>query len=100
MVNKLREALDKQGVSTSVGIDPSLGANSALPQSGPDAVHGRQDHHSFDSFLKSIARTNSILEARRLKNDINMQIRKTKAAVGESNDGFLLAYLAHSHRHF
>jgi sorting nexin-25 len=44
----------------------------------------RTDTRHFESFLRSIDRTSSLLDARRLKNDILGEIRRTRAMLGQS----------------
>ncbi|EPQ26901.1 uncharacterized protein PFL1_05536 [Pseudozyma flocculosa PF-1] len=77
LVSKLREALDKQ--------DAGGSSSSAVQNLGidlwPQAKARKRDQKSFEAFMQSIAETTSILEARRTKNDIAMQIRKTKASL-------------------
>ena len=41
-------------------------------------INSRTGIRHFESFLKSISRTDSLLDARRLKNDITNEIRKTR----------------------
>ncbi|SPO26362.1 uncharacterized protein UTRI_03951 [Ustilago trichophora] len=90
LVGKLRDALDKQeSLSTSkpgrtrtvpfVDID----AKNLLPWM-QDAK--KPDQKSFDAFLRSIRHTTSLLEVRRTKNDIAVQIRKTKTNLERLSD--------------
>ncbi|KAN0065083.1 tRNA (guanine-N(7)-)-methyltransferase (tRNA(m7G46)-methyltransferase) [Thecaphora frezii] len=72
LVNKLREALDKQDAGSSA---PTAAGNDLWPH----PRDRKRDQRSFEAFMQSIAGLKSILEARRTKNDIAMQIRKTKA---------------------
>lgn len=42
----------------------------------------RTDMRQFESFLRSISRTSSLLDARRLKNDVIGEIRRTRQLLG------------------
>ena len=42
----------------------------------------RTDLRQFESFLRSINRTSSLLDARRLKNDVVGEIRRTRQLLG------------------
>ncbi|KAI0033978.1 PhoX domain-containing protein [Vararia minispora EC-137] len=44
----------------------------------PETITVRTDPRQFESFLRSISRTSSLLDARRLKNDIMGEIRRTR----------------------
>ena len=90
LVGKLRDALDKQESLSSakpgrtrtvpfVDID----AKNLLPWS-QDAK--KPDQKSFDAFLRSIKHATSLLEVRRTKNDIAVQIRKTKTNLERQSD--------------
>lgn len=90
LVGKLRDALDKQeSLSTAktgrtrtvpfVDID----AKNLLPWSQETK---KPDQKSFEAFLRSIRHTTSLLEVRRIKNDIAVQIRKTKANLERLSD--------------
>ncbi len=90
LVGKLREALDKQdatsasqpGRSRSVPF-VDIDAKTLLPWT-QDAK--KPDQKSFDAFLKSIKSASSLLEVRRTKNDIAVQIRKTKFNLERASD--------------
>lgn len=47
-----------------------------------DRITMRTDARHFESFLRSISRCSSLLDARRLKNDIMGEIRRTRALLG------------------
>lgn len=49
-----------------------------------EAINVRTDPRHFESFLRSINRCSSLLDARRLKNDIMGEIRRTRKLLGES----------------
>ncbi len=104
LVSKLRDALDKQ--------DSTLGTKASRTRNVPfvdiDAKNllswtqdaKKPDQKSFDAFLRSIRHATSLLEVRRTKNDIAVQIRKTKANLerlsdtsGDSSRAKLQSYL-------
>ncbi|PWN49696.1 hypothetical protein IE53DRAFT_131244 [Violaceomyces palustris] len=80
LVSKLREALDKQEETPRPAPDDS-GGGSSPASSWLHARKRRADQRSFEAFLDFIGSTTSILEARRTKNDIAIQIRKTKSLI-------------------
>lgn len=47
-----------------------------------DRITIRTDARQFESFLRSINRCSSLLDARRLKNDVMGEIRRTRALLG------------------
>lgn len=49
-----------------------------------DVITIRTDVHQFESFLRSINRCSSLLDARRLKNDVMGEIRRTRLLLGMS----------------
>ncbi|EST05067.1 Phox homologous domain protein [Kalmanozyma brasiliensis GHG001] len=82
LVSKLRDALDKQETLSSIKTGKSravpfidIEAKNLLPWSQETK---KPDQKSFDAFLRSIKHATSLLEVRRTKNDIAVQIRKTK----------------------
>ncbi|PWZ00131.1 hypothetical protein BCV70DRAFT_200292 [Testicularia cyperi] len=105
LVGKLREALDKQDPNSLLSSSPKrspaktsaaaaafaagatkldLANNFRLHWPGQDSK--RPDQRSFEAFLKGIRETTSLLEARRNKADVAMQIRKTKTALERLSD--------------
>ena len=46
-------------------------------------INLRTDPRRFESFLRSISRCDSLLDARRLKNDIVGEVRRTRALLGK-----------------
>ncbi|KAJ1018956.1 hypothetical protein NDA16_004759 [Ustilago loliicola] len=90
LVSKLRDALDKQ--ETLSGAKP--GRTRTVPFVDIDAKNllpwaqdtKKPDQKSFDAFLRSIRHATSLLEVRRTKNDIAVQIRKTKTNLERSSD--------------
>ncbi|KAJ1600318.1 hypothetical protein NDA14_006081 [Ustilago hordei] len=90
LVSRLRDALDRQeSLSTAkprqaasvpfVDID----AKNLLPWTHATK---KPDQKSFDAFLRSIRHATSLLEVRRTKNDIAVQIRKTKTNLERLSD--------------
>jgi sorting nexin-25 len=60
--------------------------STAMPSSGPtETITIRTDARQFESFLRSINRCSSLLDARRLKNDIMGEIRRTRVLLGACN---------------
>ncbi|SNX85052.1 uncharacterized protein MEPE_03761 [Melanopsichium pennsylvanicum] len=90
LVGKLRDALDKQetlssgksGRSRSV---PFVDTDPKIPMPWTQDVK-RPDQKSFEAFLRSIRHATSLLEVRRTKNDIAVQIRKTKTNLERLSD--------------
>ncbi|KAG8818694.1 Intermediate filament protein, partial [Serendipita sp. 399] len=69
LISKVRSILD----------DESMGSRSIVPgPSNAENINSRTGIRHFESFLKSINHTDSLLDARRLKNDIANEIRKTR----------------------
>jgi sorting nexin-25 len=81
LVSKLREALDKQGSLSSTSKAAGL-ATSSSPTFRKKKVDPSSEA-SYDSFIDSIGQSKSILDARRTRNGLLLQIRKTKAALAE-----------------
>lgn len=52
------------------------------PQSTTEKITMRTDPKQFESFLRSISRCSSLLDARRLRNDIMGEIRRTRTLLG------------------
>lgn len=91
LVNRLREALDKEAGTASVSR-PSASTTTTTPHSffrGPlkrNVSSGGKGSQSFDNFLEQVSSYSSILEARRTRNDLMQQIRKTKADLLQSQE--------------
>ena len=51
------------------------------PGGSSDYITPRTGNRQFESFLRSIARCDSLLEARRLKNDVVAEIRRTRTLI-------------------
>ncbi|KAG9125011.1 Intermediate filament protein [Ceratobasidium sp. 392] len=81
LVSKIRHMLENQLPKSS----PSSRTTSALPSSlkgsrgsKTEDINSRTDPKRFAIFLQSISRCDSLLDARRLKNDIVSEIRRTR----------------------
>ncbi|PFH52254.1 hypothetical protein AMATHDRAFT_140583 [Amanita thiersii Skay4041] len=72
LISKVRSVLESQS--------PYSQQSSAVPSSmtTTDTITIRTDSRQFESFLRSINRCTSLLDARRLKNDIVGEIRRTR----------------------
>ncbi|KAI0322993.1 PXA domain-containing protein [Amylostereum chailletii] len=71
LISKVRNILEAQ--------IPQPEHRIASPKSSvPETITVRTDARHFESFLRSISRTSSLLDARRLKNDIVGEIRRTR----------------------
>ncbi|KZV88000.1 hypothetical protein EXIGLDRAFT_651692 [Exidia glandulosa HHB12029] len=65
-----------------------LVAESTAPNGAQiERISVRTDAVHFDAFLRSIRRSNSLLDARRLKNDIAGEIRKTRLLLANNDKG-------------
>ncbi|KIY73598.1 PhoX domain-containing protein [Cylindrobasidium torrendii FP15055 ss-10] len=75
LITKVRNVLEAQQPSKS-----QHRMSTAIPSSGPsnDLITIRTDVRQFESFLRSISRFSSLLDARRLKNDVFREIRRTR----------------------
>ncbi|TFK56618.1 PhoX domain-containing protein [Heliocybe sulcata] len=71
LVSKVRNVLEAQAPRKS----PRMPSNTILPA---ETISIRTDPRGFESFLKSINRCSSLLDARRLKSDILREIRRTR----------------------
>jgi sorting nexin-25 len=85
-VTKVRHMLENQvprsGPSTRAST--SLPSNLSAPRgSKSENINSRTDAKRFAVFLQSISRCESLLDARRLKNDIMSEIRRTRDLLGE-----------------
>lgn len=63
----------------------------AAPATSPtsERITTRTDIRQFDSFLRSINHCSSLLDARRLKNDIEGEIRRTRVLLGRYEENYL-----------
>ncbi|KAI6047889.1 PhoX domain-containing protein [Pisolithus marmoratus] len=71
LVSKVRNVLEAQSSWRHRSTPSKL-------TSGGDTITVRTDNRQFQSFLRSINRCSSLLDARRLKNDIMVEIRRTR----------------------
>ncbi|CEL56796.1 Sorting nexin-12 OS=Schizosaccharomyces pombe (strain 972 / ATCC 24843) GN=snx12 PE=3 SV=1 [Rhizoctonia solani AG-1 IB] len=81
LVTKVRHMLEKQVPKSgpSRRTSPSVpGALSAPRGSKSENINWRTDAKRFEMFLQSIKKCESLLDARRLKNDIMNEIRRTR----------------------
>ena len=90
LVSRLRDALDRQETLSTAkpgqaGTVPlvDIDAKNLLPWT---QATKKPDQKSFDAFLRSIRNATSLLEVRRTKNDIAVQIRKTKTNLERLSD--------------
>ena len=76
LISKVRRILETQG--------PQSHSRRVHPTGAPrsEDINLRTDPRRFESFLRSISRCDSLLDARRLKNDIVGEIRRTRTLLG------------------
>ncbi|KAI9512877.1 PhoX domain-containing protein [Russula earlei] len=74
LISKVRNVLEAQLPNAKSGLKAQRGTGSVA-----EAITLRTDQRQFDSFLRSIDHMSSLLDARRLKNDIMGEIRRTRA---------------------
>ncbi|KAJ8474803.1 hypothetical protein ONZ45_g15827 [Pleurotus djamor] len=77
LITKIRNVLEAQS--------PQPQAHVSAPQiaATTETITIRTDVRQFESFLRSINRCSSLLDARRLKNDIMGEIRRTRVLLGD-----------------
>ncbi|CAL1694469.1 unnamed protein product [Somion occarium] len=73
LISKVRNVLEAQ-----IPLPQSRVVGVAVPTSTDNTITIRTDPRQFESFLRSINRCSSLLDARRLKNDIMGEIRRTR----------------------
>lgn len=79
LITKVRNVLEAQSPR------PQQRFSSAPPSAVPtETITIRTDVRKFESFLRSINRCSSLLDARRLKNDVMGEIRRTRMLLGEA----------------
>ncbi|KAJ8084518.1 tRNA (guanine-N(7)-)-methyltransferase (tRNA(m7G46)-methyltransferase) [Marasmius tenuissimus] len=74
LITKVRNVLEAQSPRANR-------LSTSLPSSGPgttETITIHTDIRQFESFLRSIGRCSSLLDARRLKNDVSGEIRRTR----------------------
>ncbi|TBU49259.1 PhoX domain-containing protein [Dichomitus squalens] len=77
LISKVRNILEAQ-------IPRPQAPLSDAPQSTTEKITIRTDPKHFESFLRSISRTSSLLDARRLRNDIMGEIRRTRTLLANN----------------
>ena len=77
LISKVRNVLEAQSPRRHHRITSTI-------TPGGDAITIRTDVRQFESFLRSINRCSSLLDARRLKNDVMGEIRRTRLLLGTS----------------
>ncbi|KAH8099766.1 PXA domain-containing protein [Cristinia sonorae] len=85
LISKVRHVLETQ-----IPRPISRISQDTVAPSGPETITIRTDPRQFESFLRSISRCSSLLDARRLKNDIMGEIRRTRALLANhENDDWI-----------
>ncbi|KDQ15633.1 hypothetical protein BOTBODRAFT_31525 [Botryobasidium botryosum FD-172 SS1] len=75
MISKVRHILEAQSPVAAVPVSVAA----ARSNHRNEKITSRTAAHHFESFLRSIGRCESLLDARRLKNDVMVEIRRTRA---------------------
>ena|ERR1700728_2762607 len=76
LITKVRNVLEAQSPRSQYRLSTPMAAMPA------ETITIRTDIRQFESFLRSINRCSSLLDARRLKNDIVGEIRRTRMLLG------------------
>ncbi|KAF7784145.1 hypothetical protein Agabi119p4_310 [Agaricus bisporus var. burnettii] len=76
LITKVRNILEAQSPRTTT--HPTTTRDQPLVPPTSETITIRTDIRKFESFLRSINRCSSLLDARRLKNDIEGEIRRTR----------------------
>jgi sorting nexin-25 len=76
LISKVRNVLESQSPRRNPQVPEA-----AAPTT--ETITLRTDVRQFESFLRSIGRISSLLDARRMKNDIDNEIRRTRALLCE-----------------
>ncbi|KAG2022876.1 structural protein MDM1 [Coprinopsis cinerea AmutBmut pab1-1] len=77
LISKIRNVLEAQSPRALSRVQPTAPVNTSMPE----RITIRTDARQFESFLRSISRCSSLLDARRLKNDIVGEIRRTRMSL-------------------
>ena len=78
LISKVRNVLESQ-------LPRNISrATSVTPAGYTERITIRTTLRQFESFLRSISRCSSLLDARRLKNDVAGEIRRTRILLGKS----------------
>ncbi|KAG8935713.1 Intermediate filament protein [Tulasnella sp. 418] len=80
LISKVRNILEVQSTGGSVPSQAPSSVTSAPLTRGPrmENITSKTAARQFDSFIRSIQRCDSLLDARRLKNDVGGEIRRTR----------------------
>ncbi|KAF9074893.1 PXA domain-containing protein [Rhodocollybia butyracea] len=78
LITKVRNVLEAQSPRPQNPSRISTVNPTSNPVLSTEAITIRTDAHRFESFLRSINRCSSLLDARRLKNDVLGEIRRTR----------------------
>lgn len=87
-MHKVRHLLDTQSLKSGGATRLTQSADAVskrslrAPGASSENITARTGARQFESFLRSISRIDSLLDARRLKNDILAEIRRTKDLIG------------------
>jgi sorting nexin-25 len=81
LITKVRNVLDAQSARPQYRLSTPISAPST------ETITIRTNVRQFESFLRSIDHYSSLLDARRLKNDIIGEIRRTRMLLGMYHDG-------------
>lgn len=90
LISKVRNVLESQLPRNIGRATPSL-----PPARYTETITIRTTLRQFESFLRSISRCSSLLDARRLKNDVAGEIRRTRILLGR----FFYTYHRHRRSH-
>jgi sorting nexin-25 len=88
-ISRVRHILSLSTSAPGSHIDPSADAAHTLQpiRLRMEDISPRTSGKQFESFLRAVARCDSLLDARRLKNDISSEIRKTRVLLGAYSHG-------------
>jgi len=84
MVNRFRAALDANPTITT--------PTSKTPKRNED-ISVNSSTKQFESYLRSLARCSSLIEAKRIRNDIDISLRRARLAGGKLVSPDLLGWL-------
>jgi sorting nexin-25 len=79
LISKVRNVLEAQSPRANARLSTITSASATT-----ELITIRTDIRQFESFLRSINRCSSLLDARRLKNDVVGEIRRTRLSLGNS----------------
>ena len=84
MISRVRNVLENQSPRKTIRH------RTTKPQ---EVITLQTDTRHFEAFLRSIGRCDSLLDARRLKNDISGEIRRTRALLGMVSELYFIVLL-------